>query len=84
MPKDIYPFGQAFSRKRFLPKLELARFLVPRLIAPHEVITQDQHVHFGAQKAVQCLLRTADDRLVFIKRSIEHHWYSGQTRESLD
>ena len=37
-------------------------------MASDEVITEDEQVHFGAQKAVQCLLRPTHDRLVFIKR----------------
>jgi len=37
------------------------------LLAPNNVVAEDQKIHFGAQKAIQCFFRATDDRLVFIE-----------------
>jgi len=52
--------------------------------APHQIIPQDQHIHFRAQEAIQGLLRPADHRLVFVERGVENHGNAGQEAERFD
>ena len=46
-------------------------------------IAQYQRVHFCAQEAIQSLFRFADNRLIFIKRRIEHHRHAGFLPEGI-
>ena len=44
----------------------------------HQNIAKDEHIHLRPEKAVDGFLGTADDRLVVVERSIQHHGHAGE------
>src|SRR6266849_1070061 len=58
--------------------------LASPLTTQHNNITDHQRIHLSAEKAVERLLGPADDRLVLVKRSVEHHRHTGQLPEAFD
>src|SRR5687767_12249719 len=54
-----------------------------RLPADHRVVQYD-HVHAGAQKAVQGLRRRLHDRLVLVEAGVENDRYTAELLELLD
>src|SRR6478735_4366188 len=52
--------------------------------ARYRDISKDKEIHVGAQKAIECLCRRADDGLVLVERRIEHHRNSGEFAEALN
>src|SRR5947209_13637106 len=49
-----------------------------------EKVSQDEQIHLGSKKAVERFFRIADDRFVFVERSVEHEWDAGQVAEMFD
>ena len=49
-----------------------------------EGIAQHQHVHVGAQEAIQGLLRAADHRFILVERGIQQDGHPGQLAEGAD
>src|SRR6185295_9164991 len=49
-----------------------------RLFARDEMIAENEHVHFRAQETVERFMWSANDRLIFVEGSVEHHGHSGQ------
>jgi hypothetical protein len=50
----------------------------------HEVIASHQIIHFGAKKAIQGLLRPADDRLILITGGVQYRRHANKPVEHLD
>ena len=47
-------------------------------------VAEHERIHFSAEKAVERLFRSANHRLVLVKRCVEHHWHAGQLAEAFD
>ena len=72
VPKVCYQATEQSRRSmKLLSKLSFdfrcGPVTLSRLLAPNNVVADDQKIHFGAQKAIQCFFRATDDRLVFIE-----------------
>ena len=49
--------------------------LIDSLLPAYRHVPQYQDIHLGSQKAIERLFRLADDGLILIERSVQHHWY---------
>src|SRR5437868_7157417 len=49
------------------------------LLAANHIISQIEHIHARLQKAVNGVARSADDRLILIKRCVQNHRNSCQS-----
>ena len=52
--------------------------------ARNKEVTDYQHIHTRAQKAVERLFGSAHDRFVLVKRCVEHHRHAGQFAKAFD